>query len=546
VPLGPRKGLIAAFRQDKVLFWATVVMSLFALAPMAFATFLPLGDLPDTACFSALVPEIVFGHGLPSKVYYIKWAPMPYWGPAVLIGTISSFSNVVVAIKVVVGAVVLLIPLGVMRLMIATGRDPRVGLLAFAFSWEHSLYGGWIAYVLGMTFTLWALAWLIEVETVKGALRVALVGLVIGLTHAQATLYFVVMTIALTIARARPKPLRRLALHALTGAGLALVFLPWIFRVSSSAGSSSGTISAILTSLANTDDPLHEKLRDMFRFSFENYTRREDLVAAARTFGMLLAAPALLSLLPSRAGASRAVPLTMFLVSAAFYVILPMSLVGGPVYQWYVYPRNTAYMLMTMLLLARPDLSGRRIAWLIPGIAIVLAFHVRVMSQFSDWDKRTGPFLDLAHAVRKNSRVLPLEMDDSDPVVKWHIVNQFHAYIAALRSSYSPHMWRHPEMPYQYRPETDLPATGSVGGGNDFDLETYGPHYDYVLVQGKKNDPVQRQLETKNYRVQLLKDTEVFRLYEVHRKQAPAAAAPPPPGATRPPAGAAPRPPAKK
>ena len=85
VSLGPRPGLIAAFRRDKVLFWVTVGMSLFALAPMAFATFLPLGDLPDTACFSALVPEIVFGHGLPSKVYYINWKPMPYWGPAVLI-----------------------------------------------------------------------------------------------------------------------------------------------------------------------------------------------------------------------------------------------------------------------------------------------------------------------------------------------------------------------------------------------------------------------------------------------------------------------------
>jgi hypothetical protein len=49
VSLAPRPGLIAAFRRDKVLFWVTVGMSLFALAPMAFATFLPLGDLPDTA-----------------------------------------------------------------------------------------------------------------------------------------------------------------------------------------------------------------------------------------------------------------------------------------------------------------------------------------------------------------------------------------------------------------------------------------------------------------------------------------------------------------
>ena len=76
-----------------------------------------------------------------------------------------------VAIKVVVGALVLLLPLGVMRLddrdrARLAGGAPRLRVLVGA-----QPVWGLDSYVMGMVLTLWALAWLIEVETVKGALR---------------------------------------------------------------------------------------------------------------------------------------------------------------------------------------------------------------------------------------------------------------------------------------------------------------------------------------------------------------------------------------
>jgi len=512
-----RPGLVAAFRRDKVLLWATVIMSLVALVPLGIAAFLPFGDLPDTAACAALVPEVLWGKGLPHEVYSVKWAPVPYWTTTVLIAVFASVSNMVVATKILVGMIVLLLPLSAMRMLLALGRDPRIGLLAFAFSYEHSLYGGWVAYLLGMSMAIWALAWLIEATTFRQALRVGVMGGLIGLTHAQPTLYFVITTLALTIARIRPQPLRRIALHAVAGSGLALVFVPWLFKVSSGNGGA----GAIVNSLWHVDEPLHDRLRDLWRFTFDNFTRKDDIYAAAQAFAMLLSMPMLVTLLPARPGASRAVPLALFLTIGALYVATPMSL-GGPVSQWYVYPRFATFLLMTLLFIPRPDLSGLRGAWLLPGIAIVLALHVRIASQFHEWDKRTRPFLQIVAAVPKGARVLPLEIEDYDPAVKWGVYNQLHAYLAGMRSGYSPHMWHNPALPFQYRPEKDLPSTGSVGGAMQFDLETYGPKYDFVLLQGKNNDPVAKQLQSKSVRAELVKETEVFRLYAFRKLNAAA------------------------
>jgi hypothetical protein len=509
----PRPGLLAALRRDKLLLWGTVVMSLAALAPLAVPTFLPFGDLPDTAACAALVPEILWGKGLPHEMYSVKWAPVPYWTTTVMIAVFAQITNLVVATKILVGLIALLLPLATMRMLLALGRDPRLGLLAFAFSCEHNMYAGFVAYLLGMGMALWALAWLIEAETAPQALRVGVVGGLIGLTHAQPTLYFVLAVLALTVARLRPRPLRRIWLHALAGAGLVLVFVPWLFKVSSGNGGA----GAIVSSLMIVDDPLHERLRDVWRFTFDNFARRGDVHAAARTLAMLLAAPLLLTLLPSRPGASRAAPLALFLAIAALYLRTPMSL-GGPVSQWYVYPRFASFLVLSLLFIPRPDLRGARAAWLLPGMAIVLALDFHIAAQFHDWDKRTGPFKQIIAAVPKNSRVLPLEVEDHDPAIKQDVLNQMHAYVAGMRSSYSPHMWRNPALPFQYRRDKDLPQTGSVGGAKDFKLETYGPHYDYVLVQGKKDDPVARQLQSETFRAEVVRETEMYRLYAIKRR----------------------------
>jgi hypothetical protein len=510
---GPNR-LVDAFRKDRVLLVATVVMALFALFPITQATFLPLGDLPDTSACAALIPEILWGKGVPHEYYSVRWVIMPYWTTTVLIAAISSVSNVLIANKVVVGLIVLLVPLSTMRMLQALGRDPRLGLLAFGMSWENTLAAGWIAFALGIALSLWALAWMLEADTIRGSLRVAVLGCVISLTHALPTLYFVAATAALTLAR--PGLFRRFVLHATAGLGLTVSGIPWIVeRVSNSGG-----VGSVQT-MSFEWHPLSDKVRDLFKYTLDNLSFPEDVDASARAFVMLLLAPLLLTLLPARAGATRRAPIILVLVPLALYALMPMS-VYGPVSHWYTYPRYANIFLLSLLFVPRPDLRGWYVAWLAPLCLIVVAFHLRIASAFADWDTRTRPLLGLINAMPRNSRLIPLELDDTDPAIRWAIGNQMHAYFAALRSSYSPHMWNTPLNPFQYRQNKMLPSTGSTGAaGRGFTLKQYGKYYDYVLVQGKEHDPLVGRTETRDLRASVVAETYFYRLYKIERKAAP-------------------------
>ena len=505
--------LIDAFREDRLLLVATLVMSLFTLLPLTQAAFLPLGDLPDTSACAALIPQIVWGKGMPHDFYSVNWAPVPYWTTTVLIAVISSVSNVLIANKVVVGLIVVLLPLSTMRMLQAIGRDPRLGLLAFGLSWEHTLAAGWIAHGLGMGLALWALAWIIEADTVWASLKVAIIGGLIGLTHALPTLYFVAGTAALTFAR--PGLLRRFVLHATAGTGLIVSLVPWLMeRVRSSGGMQAATVWSFEW------HPLSDKVRDLFRFTLDNFSRPDDVEASARTFASLLLAPLLLTLLPARAGATRMASLILLLVAFLLYAGLPMS-VYGPVSHWYTYPRFATILLISLLFVPRPDLRGWYAAWLAPLLLIVIAFDLRVASAFGDWDTRTRPLLGLIRLVPLNSRVLPLELDDTDPAIKWAIGNQMHAYFAAMRNGYDPHMWNYPSIPFQYQQAKRLPSTGPTGAeGRSFTLKQFGSYYDFVLVQGKALDPIVGRTESSKFRARLVGETERYRLYKIERKAA--------------------------
>ncbi len=115
----------------------------------------------------------------------------------------SAVGGVLFAAKAFVAFLAVLLPLSVMRLLLALRRSPRLGLWAFALFWEHNLYSGWVTYLLGMALALIVLALLIDMETWRDALVAFAWTVVVALTHTQA-----------------------LALVALGGAGLSLLGRP--------------------------------------------------------------------------------------------------------------------------------------------------------------------------------------------------------------------------------------------------------------------------------------------------------------------------------
>jgi hypothetical protein len=189
--------LIASFASDRPLALATLCLSVSVCVPMVVTPFLPLPDAAAHIGASTLMREAMFGHGLAAYHYKVNWAPVPYWTLYLLQGFGAWIVGPLAAAKITVGLVIVGMPLATMRLLTALGRDPRLGLWAFALSWEHNLYAGWISFLMGMALALVAAAWLIEAKTFRDALKIAALSALIAVTHAQAVVYLAIVSLFL-------------------------------------------------------------------------------------------------------------------------------------------------------------------------------------------------------------------------------------------------------------------------------------------------------------------------------------------------------------
>jgi len=126
------------------------------------------------------------------------------------------------------------------------------------------------------------------------------------------------------------------------------------------------------------------------------------------------------------------------------------------------------------------------------------------------------PFLEVIDAVPGGSRLLPLEYVDGDDVTRMSALAHVHSYLTA-KGIYDPHLFDNPSTPIRYRSDLSMPRI-PWSGPRDFTLGSYAPHYDYILVQGLKDDPFVRESEANGYRVRLEKEAGMWRLYHVERE----------------------------
>jgi hypothetical protein len=508
-----RLKLVECLLADRLLGAATVVLALFALMPLFATPFLPLADLPANAAQGALLPDIIFKHGLAAYHYRVQWAPVPYWTTHVLIGLLSPIMGVLNAAKVMVGLAVLGLPFAIMRILLALGRDPRLALWAFLLSWDNNLYAGWTAFLLGMTTALWGIAWLLEARTLRDAVPIGILSCFIGLTHIQAVAYFGLIASLLFLLR---RPLKHAALlHLIAGSGLAVSVLPWLF----SRFSQSGAGKVAFTFGFHTP---REKINQLFLYTLDNLPKVDDGPVTALAFTLLLFGVPLLCTLGQPAASvpgeaprpHPATPVVLVLAPLALYFALPMS-IDGPVSHWYTYPRYATFALVSLLFLPQGRFQHWRALWLLPGVLVALLLFTRVRAQFADYGTRARPFLQIIERVRPNSAYLPLELDDSDPATRLETFNQIHSYIAGFKKGYDPHLFDNNSIPFLYREERRLPQT-AWNRPQDFSLTAHGRYYDYVVVQGGLDrDPLRKLKPAGNMRAQLLVEAGRFRLYEI-------------------------------
>ncbi|MBI5533548.1 MAG: hypothetical protein HY898_12590 [Deltaproteobacteria bacterium] len=501
-------------RKDRLLAIMTGALAIGAWIPLFCTPILPFADMPNNAGLASLIIPTGFGHGVAAFHYKVQWQPLPYWSAYALMALFSSIGGILFSCKAITALLVVLLPLATMRLMVALGRNPRLGLWAFILSYEHNLYGGWVTYLLGMSLTLIAIAWMLEARTLKDALWVFPLSLLIGLTHIQAVWLLMAASVALTVC-GRPF-LRRVWLHGVASSGCLIVVTPWLLRQFAPEG---GAPSAPLSSMVFEWITPSVKAASFFKFTLDNITTQGGARFAAFAFAVVLFGPLLISRLPhvqdevEQRGASS----VLLVVMLGLYVLLPMSF-SGPIVHWYTYPRYATFVLIALLLIPRPRLDGRYALALIPGIVTAVGMDWAVARHFSDLAVRSAPFVQIIKAVKPNSTILPLQFDQSDPSLPpIEVYSQFGAYVAGQARGYEPNMFDTGSNPLVYRHERDLPNPGWSAPGA-FSMEKHGRYFDYILVQGKSYDPVHPGVRTASgHTARLLVEAGRWRLYKVEK-----------------------------
>jgi hypothetical protein len=502
--------LLRALRADPLLASLTLVLALAGLAPLFVVRFLPLADLPDNVGAAALLLDAELGRGAAGKYFLVNHAFVPYWSAYVLMGVVSELFGAIAASKFIVGLLVVLLPLVTMRLLIALRRDPRLGLWAFALSWEHNLYYGWVTYLLGMSLAMLALAWLIEVEKPRDTVRIFVLSLIVGLTHIEAVAFLGIAVILLLISA---RPLVRSGLLICLGAsGTLVAIVPWLaprLRLGSGSAHSASSFSF------DWHTP-SEKMAKLFEHTLDSIPTDEGRWVTASVFLLALVGPAFLAGLPQFRSvlAPRRGAWVVAVASALLYLTLPMA-IGGPIGHWHTYPRFASFLLVGLLFVVKPRLDGRYALALAPGVLAALAFNVATTKQMAAFGKDVAPFQQIVDAVRPNSTVLSLTYNEWHPLFTgFYPFAQLHAYTAGIKHSYDPLLFDNGSIPLVYNPDTRLPSP-VWDRPFDYSYTKHGQYYDYIMVQGAKRDPVKVGPTELGQTIRKVVQTSVWTLYAV-------------------------------
>jgi hypothetical protein len=498
--------LVRTFRQDKPLAIAMFVMACVCLAPLAATSILPLIDLPHHVALSGLLWDVAFGRGVASQYYEINLSPSPYWTTYLMLAVSMRTFGVYLGTKIVVAICMMSVPLGVMRLLVALGKSPRMGLLALLMMWDINLIYGWLNQILGTGVAFFALAELIEANTPRKAMRVWPWGIFLAFTHVLPFGFFGLCALLLTIVRPGSRWMAiKIFISAISAQCLAL--LPWLVH-SFQSGSGGDPGFAF--------DPLPVKVERLLDFSLGFFHVDPNANRAAlAVVCVVVATPLTLAFFPKKLNHRplrvAAVP---FLVALFLYVVLPIN-VHRPIEHWGAYIRFCTPALLGLLLLPSPRLGNRH--WWIAGIGglagAVLSGYLFI--QFRAFDREIEPFYQVAKKVPMGAKLLPLCYQNKYPMIRLPLGESLHGYIVAESGTYNPYLFGQSSLPVQKIPGRVPPAPPAWGrNARYFSMWQYGQFYDYILVQGTSYDPVRVDRNHKKT-VKLVFASGPYRLYSV-------------------------------
>jgi hypothetical protein len=495
------------FREDRVLLAGTLILAASALWPLWTTPILPLVDMGSNIGAAGLLDDAAFGKGVAAEYYEINLRIVPYWTVYLLIAVLAQLAGALLAAKIAVGMVVVLLPVAVMRLLLALGRSPRLGLWAFMLTWDNNLYWGWITFQYGMALALFIFAKLVEMRDVRDAAKIIPFAVIVALTHVHAVALLLTAGGLLSFGQ-RPFA-RSLLRHSVALCGCTLPLLPWIWSKLGGAVTTRST-----TAFSFDVHPLRHKVQHLFTYSLDNLPELGALATAA-AFVLLSMGCLLFFALEQRNVARHQLwaPVALLFASALLYFGLPFA-IAGPVSHWYTYPRYATYLLVAALCLPRPALRRGASLAVAPGVAVAMFIHYGIAAQFRDYGDYVRPYLEIIASIPKGSRILPIDLDDYRfRGTREAVLGQLHGYAAAVTSSFDPHLFDEANNPLRFRPGKKLPHP-NWWRQREFTMEAHGQYYDYVIIHPATLDPFGRRKQWRDT-VTLIKDAEPWRLYRV-------------------------------
>ncbi len=494
-----------SFRQDRLLAVATLVAVLLCLAPLAATSIPAFIDLPHHVALSALLWDAAFGQGSARDYYVIDPLPTPYWSIYVFLGIAIRTLGVYLGTKVIVAFCLLLLPLGVMRLLLAFGKNPRLGLFAFLAAWDFNIYFGWLNHVFGVAIAFFALAQLVDADSPRKAMWVWPWGALLAVTHVLPFGYFGLTALLMTLIRPGSRK-NAIAIFAVAISVPTLVLVPWLARSLRGGGRADPGF---------VFDPFAIKLQKFFDYSLgHGHVSPNARTVAMVAFATLVIVPlALLFFDRNRARRAFCLAFIPFITAALLYFTLPMF-VARPVEHWGTYPRFATIMLLGLLFLPNAKFTGKQVFALVPALLASAALSFMIFLQFRAFDAALAPFYEIVAQVPRGAKLLPLCYQNTFPMLRAPLGESLHGYIVGHSGGFNPYLFGQATLPIRHKDRT-LPAPAAWGRHPSlFSMDKHGQFYDYILVQGQARDPV-KQGRFRNKDVTLVLERGIYRLYAV-------------------------------
>ncbi|MCA9523212.1 MAG: hypothetical protein KC609_19685 [Myxococcales bacterium] len=441
-----------------------------------FFEYLPLQDLPQHLALNSVV--VHFGDAARQTSRYYEWdfSAWTYLGFRLFNWLFGLLATPMIAMRLYLTLYALLLPLAMLRLLAATGRNHWLSLFAFPLVLNTNLHWGFLSFCLGAALVCLALAQHErQLSATRRSLSVgqALFGLLLVVTHAQAFLAWSVCLGLFFVVDRR----YRLSMALCDLSPASLLFVGWsAMKVGASGGVFHISQSSWLSVGQNWE------LFEHAIFLASNYEH-------GFFWERLWILCATLTILPLLAGNIRhwREPNLPWIASLR-YELLTLVFVGlyfaMPYWigvQFCVNPRMLLFAALTIVAAIKSPLDGRVGRYLArPALALVaVAYLVLNASIFFGFQQRVGDFERALATIPPGRRLLPMAFTRSPLFTRRIDFSHFGGYYVAAKGGLVPMLWEangvRVKPRYRFWPDDWM--------GYRFSYDRFGRYFHYFLFR---------------------------------------------------------------